>query len=71
MTTIAPGRTLGHAALGVLVVLALSALTRYLSAAVPALTKGTALAGIGASIEFPVYAILLGLLDRRSSSRCC
>ncbi|GAA2839502.1 YeiH family protein [Crossiella cryophila] len=64
MTTTAPtrSRTLGYAALGVLVVLALSALTRYLSGAVPALTKGTALAGIGASIEFPVYAILLGLL---------
>lgn len=51
-----------HAALGVVVVLALSWVARYLSSEVPKATKGTALAGIGASIEFPIYAILLGLL---------
>ncbi|MEU7531198.1 putative sulfate exporter family transporter [Saccharothrix sp. NPDC042600] len=51
-----------HAASGVLVVLALSWVARYLSAEVPKATKGTALAGVGASIEFPIYAILLGLL---------
>lgn len=63
-TTTTPRRSpaLAWAGLGVLVVLALAALAHYLSAAVPELTKGTALAGIGASVEFPVYAILLGLL---------
>ena len=47
---------------GVAVVVALAALTRYLEQTVPAATKGTAFAGIAAAIEFPVYAILLGLL---------
>ncbi|NUT49188.1 MAG: putative sulfate exporter family transporter, partial [Saccharothrix sp.] len=51
-----------RAAAGVLVVLALSSATRWLSEAVPAATKGTSWAGIGAAVEFPVYAILLGLL---------
>ncbi|MCO1580765.1 YeiH family protein [Crossiella sp. SN42] len=62
VTTPRRSPALAWAGLGVLVVLALAALARYLSAAVPELTKGTALAGIGASVEFPVYAILLGLL---------
>ncbi|GAA1339983.1 YeiH family protein [Saccharothrix algeriensis] len=51
-----------HAALGVAVVLALSWVAHHLSTAVPAATEGTALAGVGAAVEFPVYAILLGLL---------
>lgn len=47
---------------GVLVVLLLGAATRYLSVQVPVWTKGTALAGVGKSIEFPIYAIALGLI---------
>jgi uncharacterized membrane protein YadS len=47
---------------GVAVVVALVALTRYLEQTVPAATKGTAFVGFTAAIEFPVYAILLGLL---------
>jgi len=50
------------ASLGVVAVVALSAAVRWLSKAVPAWTKGTGLEGVGAAIEYPVYAILLGLL---------
>jgi len=46
----------------VAVVVALAALTRFLEQTVPAAAKGTAFAGIAAAVEFPVYAILLGLL---------
>ena len=47
---------------GVAVVVALAALARFLEQTVPAAAKGTAFAGVAAAIEFPVYAILLGLL---------
>jgi uncharacterized membrane protein YadS len=47
---------------GVAVVVALAALARLLEQTVPAAAKGTAFAGVAAAIEFPVYAILLGLL---------
>jgi uncharacterized membrane protein YadS len=47
---------------GVAVVVALAALTRFLEQTIPAAAKGTAFAGIAAAIEFPVYAIVLGLL---------
>jgi uncharacterized membrane protein YadS len=53
---------LGAALAGVAVVVALAALTRFLEQTVPAATKGTALGGIAAAIEYPVYAIVLGLL---------
>ena len=43
-------------------VVALAALSRFLEQTVPAAAKGTAFAGVAAAIEFPVYAILLGLL---------
>lgn len=43
-------------------VIALGALSRFLEQEIPAATKGTALAAVGAAIEYPVYAILLGLL---------
>ncbi|OLT47107.1 hypothetical protein BJF85_00940 [Saccharomonospora sp. CUA-673] len=43
-------------------VLGLAGLTRYLESAVPEWTEGTGLANLGDSIEFPVYAIILGLL---------
>lgn len=53
---------IGYAAAGVLVVLALGAATRFLEAQVPRWADGTAFEGIAKSIEFPVYAIALGLL---------
>ena len=52
----------GLALAGVAVVVALAALARLLEQTVPAAAKGTAFAGVAAAIEFPVYAILLGLL---------
>jgi uncharacterized integral membrane protein (TIGR00698 family) len=47
---------------GVAVVVALGALTRYLEQNIPVFAKGTWLGDIAKSIEYPVYAILLGLL---------
>jgi uncharacterized integral membrane protein (TIGR00698 family) len=47
---------------GVAVVLVLGGLTRLLEQTVPAVTKGTAFAGVAAAVEYPVYAIALGLL---------
>jgi len=47
---------------GVAVVVALAALARFLEQTVPAAAKGTALAGVAAAVEFPVYAVVLGLL---------
>ena len=53
---------IGYAVAGVLVVLALGATTRFLEAQVPQWADGTPLARVAKSIEFPVYAIALGLL---------
>jgi uncharacterized membrane protein YadS len=53
---------LGYALAGVAAVVVLAALARFLEQTVPAAAKGTAFAGVAAAIEFPVYAILLGLL---------
>ncbi|MEU5696609.1 putative sulfate exporter family transporter [Actinosynnema sp. NPDC020468] len=53
---------LGYAVLGVVAVVLLSWAARYLSTSVPKWSKGTGFEGIGAAIEFPIYAILLGLL---------
>ncbi len=47
---------------GLAVVLGLAFLTWYLTEKVPEWTEGTGLARLGDSIEFPVYAILVGLL---------
>jgi uncharacterized membrane protein YadS len=58
----AGGSPVGPALAGVAVVVALAALSRFLEQTVPAAAKGTAFAGVAAAIEFPVYAILLGLL---------
>jgi len=59
----APERTAAGWALGgVAVVVALAAVTRFLEQTVPAATKGTAIGGVAAAVEYPVYAILLGLL---------
>ncbi|MFF4874793.1 YeiH family protein [Micromonospora sp. NPDC000668] len=49
-------------ALGLVVVVGLAALTRYLEQNVPSWAEGTAVEDIGAAIEYPVYAILLGPL---------
>jgi uncharacterized integral membrane protein (TIGR00698 family) len=47
---------------GLLVVLALAAVTRVLDKNVPDWTEGTAFGEVAAAIEYPVYAIALGLL---------
>ena len=47
---------------GLAVVLALGIGTHLLTEGVPAWTKGTAFGAIAKSIEFPIYAIVLGLL---------
>ncbi|MER5454793.1 putative sulfate exporter family transporter [Micromonospora sp. NPDC002389] len=49
-------------AVGLLVVLVLAVLTRYLEQNVPAWAEGTAVEDVAGAIEYPVYAILLGLL---------
>ena len=61
-TDLRAGTPVGFALAGVAVVVALAALSRFLEQTVPAAAKGTAFAGVAAAIEFPVYAILLGLL---------
>jgi uncharacterized membrane protein YadS len=53
---------LGYLIAGVLVVIALGALTRFLEQEVPLWAAGTAFAKVARSIEFPVYAIALGLI---------
>lgn len=57
-----PRPALGYAIAGVLVVVALGALTRFLEQEVPLWAASTALARVAKAIEFPVYAIALGLL---------
>ncbi|MGV0810986.1 putative sulfate exporter family transporter [Mycolicibacterium boenickei] len=54
--------TIGYAAAGVLVVIALGAATRFLETQAPQWAAGTPLAKIAKSVEFPVYAIALGLI---------
>ena len=51
--------TAGWVALGAF---ALAALTRYLETAVPATAAGPTWKGFAAAVEYPVYAIVLGLL---------
>ncbi len=46
---------------GLLVILALAALTRFLELNVPVWLKDTEYAAVARAIEFPIYAILLGL----------
>ncbi len=53
---------LGYAIAGVLVVVTLGALTRLLETQVPQWAAGTPFARVAKSIEFPVYAIALGLI---------
>lgn len=47
---------------GVIVVIAGGALTKFLTVRVPEWSKGTFLEDLGEAIEYPVYAILIGLL---------
>lgn len=53
--------SIGYAVAGVLVVLALGAGTRFLETQVPRWADGTSFERIAKSIEFPIYAIALGL----------
>jgi uncharacterized integral membrane protein (TIGR00698 family) len=57
-----PRPVLGYAIAGVLVVVGLGALTRFLEQEVPHWAAGTPLAKVAKSIEFPFYAIALGLI---------
>lgn len=50
----------GWAGLGLAIVLALTALVRFLTEWVPEATAGTGFGDVAATIEFPIYAILLG-----------
>jgi uncharacterized membrane protein YadS len=58
----APSAGIGYAVAGVLVVIALGAATRFLEGHVPQWSAGTPFAKVAKSIEFPVYAIALGLI---------
>jgi uncharacterized membrane protein YadS len=65
----APSPGIGYAVAGVLVVIALGAATRFLEAHVPQWSAGTPFAKVAKSIEFPVYAIALGLLGNAVLSK--
>lgn len=56
------GRSTYWAALGMLAVFALAALTRYLETVLPEIAEGSSWHGIASAVEYPVYAIVLGLL---------
>lgn len=58
-----------YAVAGVLVVLVLGAATRFLEQQVPTWADDTAFEGLAKSIEFPVYAIALGLIGNVVLSR--
>ncbi|MFC9895667.1 YeiH family protein [Nocardia sp. NPDC127579] len=57
-----PKPTRGEIAAGIAVVLALGLATRYFDAHVPKWAEGTSFQRVAKSVEFPVYAIALGLL---------
>lgn len=59
----------GYAVAGVLVVIALGAATRFLEQQVPLWAAGTPVAKVAKSIEFPVYAIALGLIGNFALSK--
>ncbi len=52
----------GWSALGLVAVLTLASTTRFLESWVPEIAEGTALSGFASAVEYPVYAIVLGLL---------
>ena len=68
-TEAAPSPGIGYAVAGVLVVIALGAATRFLEAHVPQWSAGTSFAKVAKSIEFPVYAIALGLIGNAVLSK--
>jgi uncharacterized membrane protein YadS len=55
-------RSVGGTVAGLVVVVVLAAIVRLLDQTLPAATKGTALGPVFAVIEYPVYAIIVGLL---------
>ncbi|MEU7819396.1 putative sulfate exporter family transporter [Catellatospora sp. NPDC049133] len=55
-------RTWPWLVLGVLIVLVLGSVARYLEDTVPAAAKGTSLEKFAAAVEYPIYAIALGLI---------
>ncbi|MEU8005271.1 putative sulfate exporter family transporter [Catellatospora sp. NPDC049111] len=57
-----PARTWPWLVLGVLIVLVLGSVARYLEDTVPAAAKGTSLEKFAAAVEYPIYAIALGLI---------
>ena len=61
-TTDRPTSTTAATLGGVAVVIAIGAVVRVLDQGVPAWTKGTGFGDVAAVIEYPVYAIVLGLL---------
>jgi uncharacterized integral membrane protein (TIGR00698 family) len=60
---------IGYAVAGVLVVVLLGAATRFLETQVPQWATGTPFAKVAKSIEFPVYAIALGLIGNAVLSK--
>lgn len=59
----------GYAVAGVAVVIVLGAAARFLESHVPGWAADTPLAGVAKSIEFPIYAIALGLLGNAVLNR--
>jgi uncharacterized membrane protein YadS len=68
-TTERPSARTGAAPGGVAVVVALGAVVRWLDQNVPDLTEGTAVGDVAGAVEYPVYAILLGLLGNAVLTR--
>jgi hypothetical protein len=64
-TTTATGWTLG----GVAVVLVLGGVVRFLEQTVPDAAAGTAFGDLAKAVEYPVYAIALGLLGNAALTR--
>lgn len=57
-----PARTWPWLVLGVLIVLVLGSVARFLEDTIPAAAKGTSLEKFAAAVEYPIYAIALGLI---------
>ncbi|MFC7758453.1 YeiH family protein [Catellatospora bangladeshensis] len=57
-----PARTWPWLLLGVFIVLLLGSAARWLEDVIPAAAKGTSLEKVAAAVEYPIYAIALGLI---------
>lgn len=57
-----PARSWPWLVLGVLIVLVLGSVARFLEDTIPAAARGTSLEKFAAAVEYPIYAIALGLL---------